>query len=67
MSVNQNGKLCLSFVILNEVQGLDGLLDKSCRPTGPSLKLSIPAFEADGRFTVFNNHGGDPFATGETE
>ena len=36
-------------------------------PTSPRLKLSIPAFESDGRFSVLYNHGGDPFATGETE
>ena len=31
-------KLCLSFVILNEVQGLDGVLDKFCRANRPEFK-----------------------------
>ena len=33
-------------------------------PTGPRLEFSIPAFEADGRLAVLNDHGCDPFAAG---
>ena len=35
------------------------------RPIG--FKLSIAAFEPNGRLAAFNDYGGDPFTAGETE